>query len=189
MWRKIELYILSLWILFFLVFVNTVPASFNAGSHFVGWKALFTIHIVPTVALVMIVLGYVIYRRFNYHVVKGAPELPKKVLKVENLNYETLSFLVTYIVPLVCFNLDPVSGSSRNGILVLLVLILMGWIYVKTNMYYQNPTLAVLGFNIYRVNTEQTENIVVIVKGKLKKDDVILARPVDDNIYFAKQYR
>lgn len=186
MWRKIELYILSLWILFFLVFVNTVPVAWRGETHFVGWTSLFTIHIVPTVAFILIILGFIFFRRFNYRVIQGAPLNPKTVVKVENLNFETLSFLVTYIVPLVCFNLDPEHGGNRNLVMMVLVLILMGWIYVKTNMFYQNPTLAVLGFNVYRVDTKESQNIIVIIKGKLKKDDVILARPVDENIYFAK---
>lgn len=186
MWRKVELYILSLWILFFLVFVNTVPVGWGAGSHFVGWRALFTVHIVPVVAFLLIILGFVFFRRFNYRVIKGAPLNPKTVVKAENLNFETLSFLVTYIVPLVCFNLNPENGGNRNLVMMVLVLFLMGWIYVKTNMFYQNPTLAVLGFNVYRVDTKESQNIVVIIKGKLVKGDVILARPVDENIYFAK---
>ena len=66
------------------------------------------------------------------------------------------------------------------------VLFLIGLIYIKTNLFYTNPTLGVLGFHIYKINTIKQEGIIVIIKGKVKKDDWLFCKHISDNIFYAK---
>jgi hypothetical protein len=47
-------------------------------------------------------------------------------------------------------------------------------------------SLALLGFHIYKINTLKQEGIIVIVKGKAKKDDWLYCKHISDNIYYAK---
>jgi hypothetical protein len=189
MWQKIELYIISLWLLFLLVFINKIqiPFCFGQDCHFIGFSELLRNNVVPTICLFFMILGIIFYFRFDYRIIKGAPELPKKIVSIQNLNFETLSFLITYIIPIVTFDLDFDLDKNRNLLMFLLVLFLIGWIYIKTNMFYTNPSLAVLGFRIYKVDTEGTHDMTVIVKGKLKKGDNIYPIYLDDNIYFIKK--
>lgn len=185
MWQKIKLYIISLGFLFILLFINKIPYCFIGECNFVGFYKLFTEHVVATFCLVFITLGTYFYWRFNYKFVKGATTLPKTIKRVEDLNFETLSFFITYVIPLMCFDLDFNLDAGRNFLMLILVLILIGWIYVKTNIFYTNPTLAILGYRIYKIDTETTQNIVVIVKEKLKEGDNIYTKLIDENIYFA----
>jgi hypothetical protein len=57
---------------------------------------------------------------------------------------------------------------------------------MKTNMFYTNPTLALMGFQIYKINTLKQEGIIVIAKGKVKKDNWLYCKHISDNIYYAK---
>ena len=66
-------------------------------------------------------------------------------------------------------------------------LILIGCIYVKTNLFYTNPTLSVMGFKVYKLNTQQTKDIIVISKNTLHLNDYIHPRQIEDNIYYAKK--
>lgn len=188
MWLKIKLYVISLWLLFLLLLINKiqVPICFEPECTFIGFGNLLKLNIIPTISLFFIILGIIFYKTFDYEFVKGATFLPKKVVRIENLNFETLSFLITYIVPLVCFDLDFDLDKNRNLIMLFLVLVLIGWIYVKANIFYTNPTLAVLGYKIYKIDTISTKNMVVIIKGKLSVDDSISAKLIDENIYYLK---
>ncbi len=189
MWQKIELYIISLWLLFALLFINKIqfPICFDSNCSFIGFKQLFLINIVPTFSLIFLIVGGVFYFRFDYNIVKAAPSLPKKITKIENMNFETLSFLITYIIPLVCFDLDFDLDKNRNLLMLVLILILIGCIYVRTNIFYTNPALALLGYRIYKIDTTETKDMIVIVKGKIKISESIYPVKIDENIYFVKQ--
>jgi len=182
MWQKVELYIISLWFLFLLLLINKIhmPLCFGGGCAFIGFKQLFLLNIIPTVSLVFIIFGGIFYWRFNYKIEKGAPILPRKITRIEDMYFENLAFLITYIIPLVGFDLD----SNRNRLTLFLMLILIGWFYVKANIFYTNPSLAVLGYRIYKIDTLESENIVVIVRGRLKEGDNIYPRRIDENIFF-----
>jgi len=127
-------------------------------------------------------LGVIFYNRFQYKFAKGAPDLPAKVIASENINFESVTFLATYIVPLACIDLD----KDRSPVMLITILVLIGWIYIKTNLFYTNPTLAIWGYQIYRISTATRQNITVIVKGKIKIGDEILVKNIDEKIYLAK---
>jgi hypothetical protein len=184
MWQKIELYIISLWFLFLLILINklNIPLCFGTDCKFIGTYELLRLNIVPTISLVFLILGAFFYLRFDYKIVKGAPALPKKITRVEDLYFENLAFLITYIIPLVGFDLD----GTRNRLMLFLMLVLIGWFYVKANIFYTNPSLAVLGYRIYKVDTLESNNMIVIVKGRLRVGDNIYPREIDENIFFVK---
>lgn len=187
-WDKFELYVMSLWFLFFLIIVITVdiPVCFGDVCRFIGFFQLFQQNIVPIVALLLLVFGVVFYYRFDYRV-SGSKKIPIKVEKIEDLNYEHLTFLTTYIIPLICFNLT----STRYLIALAFLLVVIGIIYVKTDKFYANPTLAVLGFRLYKVTvntrTGTKENVVVITKDRLCESDQIKTLELDKKVYFARK--
>lgn len=190
MLQKIELYIISLAFLFVLIAVNQIPVCWGCACEFIGFKELFLKN--PPIllfCLIGFVLAVIFYFNFKYRFVKGATLPAEKIIQIENLSYENLTFFATYIIPLVAFDLDFHLTMNRNFLMLILVLLLIGWIYVKSNIFYTNPTLAVLNFKIYRVTTEQRTNVVVISKDKLEKGDFMLPNEMDDKIFFASKYK
>jgi hypothetical protein len=186
--EKFELYILSLWLLFFLIIVVTanIPICFESGCKFIGWNELLLRNVIPIFSLVFLLLGGLFYLRFDYKV-SGSKKLPTKIIKIEDLNYEHLTFLTTYIIPLICFNLT----SARYVFALIFLLIIIGIIYVKTDKFYANPTLAVLGYRLYKVTvqtrTSVKENIVIITKDRLSEADQINMLDLDDKVSFARR--
>ncbi|WP_445719132.1 anti-phage protein KwaA [Flavobacterium sp.] len=184
---KIQLYILSLWLLFILLFINKVkiPLCFF-DCEFVGWKKLILDNIIPTISIVIVVLGFIFYFRFKY-IVNGNKSLPEKVTNIENINWEHLTFLVTYVIPLLSFDLDFNLDEDRNSLMFFLVLIIIGLIYVKTNMFYTNPTLAILGYHIYKISTTKRNNVIFISRDIISENDWIEYKLLSDNIYIANK--
>lgn len=182
---KIQLYILSLWLLFALLFVNKVQVPVCFGDcEFIGVKKLISQNIIPIISIVFIISGFWFYYRFKY-IIKGSKSLPEQITQIENINWEHLTFLVTYVIPLLSFDLDFNLSKDRNGLMFFLVLLIIGMIYVKTNMFYNNPTLAILGYHIYKSQTSSKNNIVLISRDVLNTDDWIEYKLISDNIYFA----
>lgn len=162
---------------------------FGKNCDFVGFKRLlFTWPPIILFCLIGVFFSFLFYFNFHYRIVKKAGLPGEKISAIENINYENLTFLATYIIPLVCFDLDFHLSEERNFIMLLLVLILIGWIYVKTNIFYTNPTLAILNFKIYRVTTDKRQQVVIITRRKLQKGDMILPSLISDNIFYATKY-
>ncbi|WP_297807863.1 anti-phage protein KwaA [uncultured Methylophaga sp.] len=187
---KLELYILSLWLLFFLIILITLdfPVCFDPACSFIGWYELLSTNIVPLTAFFMLLLGMFFFFRFDYKI-SGSSKIPAKIIRIEDLNYEHLTFLTTYIIPLICFNLT----STRYLLALGLLLIIIGIIYVKTDKFYVNPTLAVLGFRLYKVSvlsrTGKKENIVVITKDHLGEHDQVRLLDLDDKVSFGRKVK
>jgi len=181
---KIQLYVVSLWLLFILLFINKVqiPYCFDENCHFIGFAKLLITNVVPLIFLLLAIFGLIFYINFKY-VIRRNRSLPDKVTKVENLNWEHLTFLVTYVIPFLSFNLN----EDRNGLVFFLVLIIIGIIYIKTNMFYTNPTLALLGYHIYKLSTTNKENIIIISKDVIQENDSIQYQLLSDSIYMANK--
>jgi len=185
---KFELYIMSLWFLFFLIIVVTVdiPICFGDECQFIGISSIFIKNIVPFISFLFLILGVIFHFRFGYRV-SGSKALPVELTKVEDQNYEHLTFLTTYIIPLICFNLT----STRYVISLFLLLIIIGIIYVKTDKFYANPTLAVLGFRLYKVSIISRigtkDNIIVISKDRLSQSDQLKMLNLDEKVFFGRK--
>ncbi len=152
--RKIGLYILSLWLLFCFIVIITLNINiYDAYNNFIGFSALSLLNIVPIISTVFFLIGMISFYFFK-HDINGSHELPFKITKIENINSDHLTFLSTYIIPLVLFNFK----DTRQLIVMGLLLIVMGVIYIRTDLFYANPSLSLLGFRIYKVNAELVNN-------------------------------
>lgn len=182
---KLSLYLISLWILFFMLIVlkldiSTIPFKLNLTDI----REFLYRNSVSSICLVFILLGGVGDWWFKDSL-NNAKQLPVEVRECESINYENLSFLATYIIPLVCFPME----TEREIFVMFSVIVIIGCIFVKTDLYYTNPSLILIGFNVYRVCTNSEKEFrqgIVIIKGKLKKGDSIKYLILSDNVYFGR---
>ena len=114
-----------------------------------------------------------------------------EITSYESYSYENLSFLASYFVPLVSFNLIYLSHT----IVMMLLVFSIGVIFVQSDKYYTNPTLALFGYRVYHIDglmrsmngeNRKTVSRMVIVRGKL--EDVQWARTlkIEDDFYYLK---
>ncbi|MDR6300630.1 anti-phage protein KwaA [Mesonia maritima] len=185
--RKIGLFFLSLWLLFLLIIVITakIPMCFTDDCEFIGLYQLTTSNIIPIFCLVALIIGLIAFLDFRFQM-KGTPELSFKITELENIDYEHLTFLTTYIIPLVCFQFE----NFRYIITFIVILFVIGLIYIRTDLFYANPTLAILGFRIYKIsgefrNGEKRNGKILITKNTLSVDDRIKYFKLDERIYYA----
>lgn len=189
--RKIGMYFLSLWLMFALIMIITIkiPLCFESDWVYIGTFELLKMNIIPLICFMAILIGFVSFFDFRYKF-QGTSEIQFKIVEIENIDYEHLTFLTTYIVPLVCFNFDNV----RYQIVLLILLFIIGVIYIRTDLFYANPTLAVLQFRIYKISGdfargEKRSNIILITREKLQNFDKVKYIKLDKRIYYAKKVK
>lgn len=180
--KKIQLYIISLWLLFFLIAVKEfVLVSWQISLNWDGFINFASANIPMLVATFFLLLGLFYYFRLTY-TLKGSTKLPKTITKIEDQNYEHLTFLTTYIIPFLRVKLE-----GRDMLITILLLIIIGAIFVKTNLFYKNPTLALLGYKLYKVDTEKSSNLIFISKDDLNLNDTVHHIHLHNNVYFVKK--
>lgn len=180
---KAEFYIISLWLLFLLVIILTidVPIYFASDSVFIGFKELFSRNKIPLIAMCFLFYGMILCYKYRYKF-KGTMNLPTKIIHIKNINYEHLTFLTTYIIPLVCIDIK----QPRYFFVFVILLVIIGCIYIKTDLFYANPTLALLGYYIYEVETTDPNcpKAVFISYGKLYENQSVQFIQLDEKIFY-----
>ncbi|MBD3668547.1 MAG: hypothetical protein HUJ16_11330 [Kangiella sp.] len=184
--RKVDLYVLSLALLFIFLIIITFerPEGSICLLKTDCWLNFFSLNKVSIIATLFLIYCIYSYAVFDNDL-KGSTNIPFEVTKVENLNFEHLTFLATYIVPLISFDFE----SFRQLLVLALLLVVMGVIYVKTDLFYANPSLALIGFHIYRAdgnfkNNESRNSIVLISKSKIKKGQKLKYIKLDEKVYY-----
>lgn len=185
--RKVDLYILSLGLLFLFFIIMSIqfPDESFFLKDFKSWNELILKNVLTIISLLALIYCFDAYKKFDFDL-KGTTEIPFEIRKIDDANYEHLTFLATYVVPLISFNFS----EGRQVIVLILLLVVMGAIYVKTDLFYANPSLALLGFRIYRANgnfkTGEREGIILISRTKMKVGTKVSYIKLDDRIYFVK---
>jgi len=185
--RKVDLYILSLGLLFVFFVIITIKFPDNSFvlNDVAAWKKLLMENKITVISIIFLSYCLYAYKRFDFDL-KGATDIPFEIKKIEGINYEHLTFLATYVVPLISFDFD----SSRQMMVLALLLVIMGIIYIKTDLFYANPSLALLGFHIYRVDGDfkngNRDGIILIARERLSEGQKVEYIKLDDRIYYAK---
>ena len=187
---KFGMYILSLWLLFVLIFVNKISLEICFSCKFATWqelKAIVLANWLPIICVLLLLISFLFYLYF-VHLINGAKDGPFVLDDVENKNSEHLVFLATYVIPLVGFGLE----TARQIINLSITLTILGLIYVRTNLFYANPTLSLLGFKVYgaKINMGDDRNnysVILISKEEIESKDSVNVLELDKRIFFVKK--
>lgn len=98
-----------------------------------------------------------------------------------------LNFFLTLIIPLLLDDVNTLQGALTFAIVVLLICILL----YKTNLFYANPVLALLGYRVYEFSFKQNEEYgdkqyIGLCKGKLTKSGSIEFKQITDKVIYIK---
>lgn len=188
---KVGMYLLSLWLLLVLIFVNKIDVELCFACKFASWEELSAIaakNYLPLLCVVVLVVSLAFYAVFA-RIIRGAKDGPFKVIEIEDKSADHLVFLATYVIPLLSFSLD----TPRQVVSLIITLTLIGAIYVRTNLFYANPTLSLLGFKICTVKFEQgsagvpTGTAVLIAREDIDLGASVNTLRLDKNIFFARK--
>lgn len=92
-------------------------------------------------------------------VVNGMARQPLVVENTARKDSDTLSYLATYLIP---FALSPPKDAYELGALAIFVIVL-GFLYVNSNMIYINPVLNAMGYHLYEVTPQNSKRTVILL--------------------------
>ena len=184
--HKFNLYNLSLiplYLIFILQYIKLEPFSlwdstvyksdFFSNIVTCNWQVTFFVFLI-TLAL----LSYVVFQNDSNYGKKAS----KQFTEITASDFDHLTFLSTYIIPLITFNLN----EPRSFIVVLVLLLMIGIIYMKSNLYYLNPTLLLFGYRVYKAKSD-SKSVVLIIKGSIPKmTEKMNYKDLGNNIYLIK---
>lgn len=183
--KKIKLYIMSL----LMVLPLAIVASLDIFSEWLQFRPFGdmpnTGNIVALFCIILTILAFCFHLEFNNKSENSFEGLPIAITAIENVNSEFISFFMTLLAVL-AFDLT----SVRGAILFIMVLILFGCLFVKTELFYSNPCFAILKYHIYRVNTKNNtipEKSIVICRDKLSEGDYISTIKLSEHVFFCKK--
>lgn len=184
---KLRFYVMSLWLLFVLIFLLTVeiPICFEKDAHFIGIIPLLKMNWTALCSLLFTLLGLILAAETKWKWA-GVANPPYQITSIKNENYEYLTFLTTYIIPLICIDLTQI----RYVLVLAVLLVLIGIVFVRMDLYYGNPTLALMGYRLYRARISSDgapDEVILISKDRLSKSSCIKWIPIDKYVWVAKE--
>ncbi|CAI2301547.1 hypothetical protein GNT15_07855 [Vibrio parahaemolyticus] len=189
---EVKLYILSLAILFFIVFLITLKCDVEPDNYvelhtWRSWLLLWvTANWLPCLMIILMVYSDIIRREFEHKLDGGAGD-SMYITECQSENYEHLTFLATYIIPFFGFSFNEIGRLLAYGVL----LVVIGIIFVRTDKYYANPTLALFGYKLYRVNMSDAEHhyesVIVITQDSLSGKQHVNYKLLSNRVFFVRK--
>ena len=139
---KIALFNLSLMPLYFIFIIQYIDISVISNLSEYEKVLVFAKELTITNSkilffILLLVVGYVgllVFEKNNNYNRKDA----KKFEMVESKDFDHLTFLSTYVLPLITFNLNDI----HSFVVLVFLIFMIGTIYIKSNLYYLNPSTA-----------------------------------------------
>ena len=86
------------------------------------------------------------------------------IVQIKTKNELVTGYLVTYILPFLSFNLN----SLTELLSLLIILITICVLYIKADLIYINPTLMLMGYNIYDIEMDNGRKRTLLSKKKIQ---------------------
>lgn len=97
---------------------------------------------------------------------------------------DVLAYIASYLVPFASINAQTVRERIAVGIFIGLIAVL----YVRTEMFYVNPLLALVGIRVFAVQTPRGTPIVLLCRRRfIQSDSTITARRFSDYVWMEKR--
>ncbi len=132
------------------------------------------------ILIVLTIISFLLTKNFKCY----GEELPETIEKVAGNNEIGLEFFMTYIVSLIMSDLTNI-GKIIAFIVVLIIMIIL--IY-KTDLYFINPILIVLGYNFYNIETQIGGKYKCMSRNIIKVGDKIIFKKVSENLIYGRKF-
>lgn len=190
--QRLAFYILSMSMVFVAIgfFCMDIPICTEDNSQFIGWPELWkNTRLGIFIIIATMIVEFLVYLFLKKSWKSNASKLTVKVTEIDNINFDTLTLIASFCVPLVSFNYQQVN----HWIVLALLLIVIGVIFCRSDGFYNNPTLALLGFRLYKAKFKTQEldqnsnnkSLVFISQDRIKKSDDVRYVSLSDKVGYA----
>ena len=188
---KNKLIVLSLSPLCLLTFIINFKFTFwDENTHVCLTARQFICQNLSTIIILLLCLTWIIISIYNYMYFKLMTSFDKNSgYTVKNIVEEKdagLNFFLTLILPLLLGDLN----QPQNAVAFLLIFIIIFLLLKKTDLFYQNPILSLLGYHIYEFEFDENASLkgrcIAVALSELNDKQSIEYKEISGNVLFVK---
>ena len=97
---------------------------------------------------------------------------------------EAMAYIVTYIIPFLAIPF----GGWREGIALSIFFVVIGILYVNSNMIHINPMLNLFGYHLYEVTLEDGDVQSLVTRRRIRYRETLIAVRLGDEILLEKTH-
>ena len=178
-----------IFLLIVMVLGTSFPMYIGPNMEFAGVEVLYSKgFVIPVICACLLILSC-IFSLWLKNRKKGTRMGPVTISTIENKNAEIMSYVASYFFPLVSFSL---ATTWRHVVVLAILFVVLGFIYIQSDVYYRNPTLLLMGYRSYHVsgtyNKPGDTEMTIITRDELASKDKYVYVPIDNNVYLAFKY-
>lgn len=117
-------------------------------------------------------------------VLTAARRLAKQSLEVENSQVrdgDALAYIATYLVPFAAITATTARERGALGLFVLLIAV----VYIRSELFYINPLLALAGYRLFQVTTPGGASVVLLSRRRfLRSQTKLNVRRLSNYVYW-----
>src|SRR6266436_9590972 len=128
-------------------------------------------------------MGLVIMLLYFFYFAQRFAPIQEKITGLHGRDAEPMSYIASYLIPFIAL---PFSGWQQVTALLILIVVL-GIVYVNSNMIHINPMLNLLGYHLYEIIVEHSERPhALITHQHIALGDTIHIIDIGDGIFLEK---
>lgn len=166
----------------------TPIAALNRAVH----HSLFITMLLEIFCLIWVIYSAYGIKSFNASQRANFTSKGESLKDIVKISDSGVTFFMTYVLPMAMDDLNTFKGIFVFGILMAILFALM-W---KTNLYYQNPVLTVLGYEVFSFQFETTQlseyrdkECIGITRGIVRTEHSIKRQKISDNVFLIYEDR
>lgn len=161
-------------------------AMLFVSSYFPLWFVVFILYVkehpYESAGLLTIAVASVAWMLLYLRKVQARNAITVQIARAKRCDHEALSYIVSYLLPFLALPAEGWQKITAMGVFYLL----LGFLYVNTDMIHINPTLLMAKFRIYEIETNGGETRCVIARNRLLSNSTVRLVDVDDGLAVEK---
>ena len=142
------------------------------------WSKSQAIAIASGAVALLSVAGVVVYLQ----VVNQLGGVATKVVECHSRGDEAMGYIVGYIMPFLAI----AFSDWQQAAALVVFFVILGFLYVNSDMIHINPTLNFLGYRLYEVTLEDRSTYSLITRHRMQRDTTLQLVRIGDDILFEK---
>lgn len=106
-----------------------------------------------------------------------------KILDCHSRGDAAMSYIVTYIIPFLAVAFSDWQQAAALGVFF----VILGFLYVNSDMIHINPTLNLFGYRLYEVTLADGSTYSLIAHGRVQRGRTLQLVRLGDEIQFEKR--
>lgn len=136
-----------------------------------------------------LILALIYY--FDFGVFRWAGKNKERGYEIKDVKEDkeaSLNFFLTLIIPLLLDNISTIQGAITFIFILLIICVLL----YRTNLFFANPILALLGYHLYEFSFKENKEFgdkkcLGLCKGKVSSEQSIEYKIISNNVLYIRR--